>query len=314
MHTIPVIIGEFSCPALESAGLAARCNTIALVWIRSGCGSVTWGPSTEMLRPHTLLSVGAEQVRIQSEEPVAGYRLEVADEFLKCSFLNSILPPADGFLGRLRQPALHIRFEPRTTCEAEWLLQRMFREDENEPAYVWAALRLLLDQFLLLSRQQWILNQGEREEARHRVSAEAESVVSSLRDYIDRHLNDSLSLKELSDRAGYAPSYFCTLFSRVNGQRLTEYINQRRVSRAQELLRGSNLKIAEICYQAGFNDVAHFNRTFKRVVGITPNQYRQAGLPVQKLAAPNLEWAGASAGACSATPSSAQEFLVAASF
>ena len=46
---------------------------------------------------------------------------------------------------------------------------------------------------------------------------------------------------------------------------------------AQDLLKHTNLKIVEICYRVGFKDLAHFNHTFKRFVGISPNQFRQYG-------------------------------------
>jgi AraC-like DNA-binding protein len=71
---------------------------------------------------------------------------------------------------------------------------------------------------------------------------------------------------------------------------LTEYISRKRIALAQELLRATNLKIVEICYRVGFRDLAHFNRTFKRLTGATPNQYRQsaAAQPVHTVPSPAI--------------------------
>jgi AraC-like DNA-binding protein len=123
--------------------------------------------------------------------------------------------------------------------------------------------------------QQWLFAESKVQP----VSADAENVVRSLRTYVDQHLDEDFGLKSLSARAGYAPSYLSGIFSRVNGQGLTEYISRKRIALAQELLRDSKLKIVAICYRVGFRDLAHFNRTFKRFVGTTPNQYRQSDVP-----------------------------------
>ena len=146
------------------------------------------------------------------------------------------------------------------------------REDCNSPEVFWTSARLTISQLLLTCYQQWLL----AEDKVHTVSADAKSVVRWVRSYVDEHLNEDFGLKRLSARAGYAPSYLSGLFSRVNGQGLTEYISRKRIALAQELLRGSNLKIVEICYRVGFRDLAHFNRTFKRFTGGTPNQCRQS--------------------------------------
>jgi AraC-like DNA-binding protein len=146
------------------------------------------------------------------------------------------------------------------------------RDDRTSPEVFWTSARLTISQLLLTCYQQWLLAENKAQA----VSAEAENVVRWVRSYVDAHLNEDLGLKRLSTRAGYAPSYLSGLFSRVNGQGLTEYISRKRIALAQELLRASNLKIVEICYRVGFRDLAHFNRTFKRFTGATPNQCRQS--------------------------------------
>jgi AraC-like DNA-binding protein len=188
-------------------------------------------------------------------------------------FPPPVFPSLLDFCEELHGALIHIHFSQRARCEAEWLLQRMLHEEDATPEFLWTSMRLTLGQFLLLSFQQWLLQEKDKE----LVSADAESVVRSLREYIDGHLNEDFGLKRLSERAGYAPSYLSSLFSKVNGQGLTEYISRKRIEHAQQLLRASKLKIVEICYLVGFRDLAHFNRTFKRFVGVTPNGYRRSG-------------------------------------
>jgi AraC-like DNA-binding protein len=247
-------------------------NCARLLWIRSGSGSITSRQHSETLRPYTLVGIGTEDASIQVRDRVSGYRLEVGLEFLTSSFRGTIIPMLEEFLDLLRHSVLLIHFSQRARCEAEWLLQRMLREDRNSPEFFWASMRLTLGQFLLLCYQRWLWSEEQQES----VSPSAESVVNLLRDYVDDHLNEDFGLEQLARRAGYAPSYFSSLFSRVNGQGLTEYISRKRIACAQHLLRSTDLKIVEICYRVGFKDLAHFNRTFKRFVGVTPNQCRQS--------------------------------------
>jgi AraC-like DNA-binding protein len=278
---------------LTGAGLAEDCAR--LLWIRSGSGNATFGQHSQVFRPYTLVAIGRQAVRLQAEACISGYSLEVGADFLASSFLGTTLPMLDEFLDLLRHNVVVIHFSQQARCEAEWLIQRMLREDRNSPEFFRAAIRLTLGQFLLLSYKQWL----KKEQGRETVSAGAESVVNLLRDHIDEHLNEDFGLKQLSLRAGYAPSYLSSLFSRVNGQGLTEYISRKRIVGAQSLLRNSSLKIVEICYRVGFKDLAHFNRTFKRFVGATPNQYRQSNehgmLPTEAAPYPKTESRGTQA-------------------
>jgi AraC-like DNA-binding protein len=247
-------------------------NWARLLWIRSGSGNVRSGQLSQVFRPYTLVAMGTQTVGLEAGEHISGYSLEVGGDFLTSFFLGNVFPRLSDFLDLLRQNVVVIHFSQRARCEAEWLIQRMLREDGDSPEFLWVCMRLTMGQFLLLSYQQWLKKEQEQES----VSAGAETVVKLLRNHIDAHLNEDFGLKQLSHRAGYAPSYLSSLFSRVNGQGLTEYISRKRIVAAQNLLRSSNLKIVEICYRVGFKDLAHFNRTFKRFVGVTPNQYRQS--------------------------------------
>src|SRR5581483_4625616 len=174
-------------------------NCANLLWIRSGSGSITSGHYSETLRPYTLIGLGTEDAGLQVRDRVSGYRLKISLEFLTSSFRGTIFPMLEEFLDLLRQPVLLIHFSQRARCEAEWLLQRMLREDRNFPEFFWTSIRLTLGQFLLLCYQRWLWNEKEKES----VSPGAESVVNVLRDYVDDHLNEDFGLEQLARRAGY---------------------------------------------------------------------------------------------------------------
>jgi AraC-like DNA-binding protein len=255
---------------------ASRDSRARLFWIHCGCGTLDSFRQSEPVRPFSLIGLGPADVLVETQERIAGVSLEMPFDMMPGLFPPPVFPSLLEFCEELRSALVCIHFGQRARCEADWLLQRMLHDESAAPEFFWTSMRLTLGQFVFLAFQQWLLQEKDKE----RVSAGAESVVRSLREYIDGHLNEDFGLKRLSERAGYAPSYLSSLFSKVNGQGLTEYISRKRIEHAQQLLRTGNLKIVEICYRVGFRDLAHFNRTFKRFAGVTPNRYRHSGARV----------------------------------
>jgi AraC family transcriptional regulator len=94
-------------------------------------------------------------------------------------------------------------------------------------------------------------------------------------DYIDAYLDRDLSLKELSNVVQMSPHYFSTLFKQSTGNTPHQYVIRCRIERAKYLIGQSKLSLAEIAIQVGFVDQSHLHRHFKRLVGITPKNYRK---------------------------------------
>lgn len=91
---------------------------------------------------------------------------------------------------------------------------------------------------------------------------------------IDYDLTADLGLKNLASLLNVNPSYLSTLFKKETGSTLTEYVNQKRIEHAVFLLNSSNLQIQMIAQYSGIADVNYFTKTFKKIIGITPKEYR----------------------------------------
>ena len=91
---------------------------------------------------------------------------------------------------------------------------------------------------------------------------------------IDYDLTADLSLKNLASQLNVNPSYLSTLFKKETGSTLTEYVNQKRIEHAIFLLNSSSLQIQMIAQYSGIPDVNYFTKTFKKIIGITPKEYR----------------------------------------
>jgi two-component system response regulator YesN len=70
--------------------------------------------------------------------------------------------------------------------------------------------------------------------------------------------------------------HFSRTFKKVTGCNFSEFVTGLRMSRAQSLLSDTSLPVPEICRQIGYQDVSHFQRTFKNAFGISPTTYRLA--------------------------------------
>lgn len=100
-------------------------------------------------------------------------------------------------------------------------------------------------------------------------------LVQKVINYINLNLASSLSLKELAAMCYISPPYLSNLFKHEVGITLTDYINSQRIHRAARLLTTTDSKIATIAEMVGILDGNYFTKIFKRVMGMTPTEYRK---------------------------------------
>ena len=93
-------------------------------------------------------------------------------------------------------------------------------------------------------------------------------------EFIDAHLETNIALRELAGIARLSIGHFARAFRQSEGVSPHDYLMQRRVARAQNLLGSSDLPLSEIAIACGFADQSHFSRRFKERVGVTPSRYR----------------------------------------
>lgn len=94
-------------------------------------------------------------------------------------------------------------------------------------------------------------------------------------DYIDAHLNEELTLERISSVAELSPNYFSNIFREQTGVKLWDYIGEKRVLLATQLLiEFPNDSIISIALKCGFNNCPNFNRAFKKYTGQTPKKYK----------------------------------------
>ena len=93
-------------------------------------------------------------------------------------------------------------------------------------------------------------------------------------EYIQANLDGEIHLEDLGRAAGLSPFHFAKLFKQSTGSTPHQYVVQRRLERATELLRSTEVNLSEVALECGFADQSHFANVFRRFVGVTPSQYR----------------------------------------
>jgi transcriptional regulator GlxA family with amidase domain len=95
-----------------------------------------------------------------------------------------------------------------------------------------------------------------------------------LREFIEGHLEENVSIQVLAGIAGLSMYHFARAFKQSEGMTPHEYLVQCRVRRAQTLLAETDLPLSEIALASGFSDQSHCARRFREHVGVTPSSYR----------------------------------------
>jgi AraC family transcriptional regulator len=100
--------------------------------------------------------------------------------------------------------------------------------------------------------------------------------LQRVRDYVEGHLDEDLSLTVLADIACLSPYHFSRSFKQATGVGPQRYVIQRRLERAKTLMRRTSRPLAFIAQEAGFADQSHLTSIFHREMGVTPGRFRAA--------------------------------------
>ncbi|RZT02322.1 AraC family transcriptional regulator [Cuneatibacter caecimuris] len=112
--------------------------------------------------------------------------------------------------------------------------------------------------------------------------------IQKVLDYIEENLAQDHSPEELSKVAALSPFYFQRLFARLVKRPVNAYTKMRRLARACEALEDKSRRILDIALDYGFNSHGHFTKSFKRAFGMTPEEYRNNPVHLNRIMKPDL--------------------------
>ena len=93
--------------------------------------------------------------------------------------------------------------------------------------------------------------------------------------YIDEHYAEGVDLANIADEACFSKFHFIRLFRTIYGKTPHQYLTERRIERAKELLSANDLRVTDVCFEVGFQSLGSFSALFRRYVGDGPQSFRE---------------------------------------
>ena len=113
-----------------------------------------------------------------------------------------------------------------------------------------------------------------REVSEHRAKKVEGRIIKTIR-FMQESLTQDLTLEQLAHKASLSVPHYCTLFKSHTGTTPLRFFTRLRLQRACELMKNANLNVRMVSEAMGFEDPFYFGRVFKKIMGITPTNYRK---------------------------------------
>lgn len=98
--------------------------------------------------------------------------------------------------------------------------------------------------------------------------------ISQAKDFIYEHFDQNICIQDIAQHVGISNAYLQRIFSKQMGISIIDYITKKRIDKSIILLKNTNASILDIAIDVGFNSRQHFTYTFKKIMGISPHQFR----------------------------------------
>jgi len=92
--------------------------------------------------------------------------------------------------------------------------------------------------------------------------------------HVRNNFKEEITLSEISDKAGMTVPSFCRYFKKITNKTFIQFVNEYRLVHASKLLAEQPMSITDVCFESGFNNFSHFNKSFKAFTGQNPSEYR----------------------------------------
>ncbi|MBE7022488.1 MAG: AraC family transcriptional regulator [Ruminococcaceae bacterium] len=139
-------------------------------------------------------------------------------------------------------------------------------------------IQMYLQQFLIL-----LLREGqEKTESAYRPETEetesSRELIREMVGYLERHVYQKFSVSEMCQDFNYSTMHLSKVFKNTMGLSILEYYLNLKMLEARRMIREDNMNIAQIAQKLGYNSPQYFSRSFKRIVGMTPHEYKNSVL------------------------------------
>lgn len=164
-----------------------------------------------------------------------------------------------------------LRLTGKLYTDIENIYEKMLREYTiRQEGYV-EVLKILVSELLIkIYRAYKSQNKNRMETDRYKYQLIYDSIA-----YLKKNYSSRLNLDQISQHSFLSKSYYSALFKKATGMSVFEFLQKVRIEKACQLLTSENCKVSEIAEAVGYTDYRFFNKTFKRIMGVTAQEYKK---------------------------------------
>ena len=248
------------------------------------CGDIRYGRQKYDYEEGTIVSFAPGQVA--ETEIVQGTKLKAKGilfhpDLIKGTSLGQEIK-SYSFFSYSSNEALHLSEEEKEIildCLDKIKLELTHPIDKLSKRLIARNIQLLLDYCMRFYNRQFVT----RTESNHDTLSRFESLLDNYFQSGKPQSEGLPTVKYFADRVFLSPNYFGDLIKKETGKTAQEYIQNKLIGVAKELIAGTDKSVSEIAYELGFQYSQHFNRIFKKNVGYTPGEYRKLATEAQNI-------------------------------
>ncbi len=242
---------------------------IELVYINGGSGKRQIGSHISYFRDGDLILIGSNLPHCGFTDKATGNTAETViqmkPDFLGNDFFH--IPEMANIQKLLKMCKSGIAFSGKTKRKVGEKMEVM--EYQTDFQQLLSILNILNE--LSLSKEYHVLN------------AEGFSLQTEIKDndrinivfnHVKLNFKEDISLDTIADMVSMTVPSFCRYFKKITNKTFVQFVNEYRLVHASKLLAEQTMNITEVCYECGFNNFSHFNKSFKAFTGQNPSEYR----------------------------------------
>tara|TARA_R110002074_G_scaffold161480_11_gene319603 strand:- start:76975 stop:77808 length:834 start_codon:yes stop_codon:yes gene_type:complete len=240
---------------------------LELTLITKGCGTRFVGNSILPYSKNDLVLLGANlphnYASLNYDVPerqgaiVLQFPSHIFNSFMECELLHVLYHEAERGIQFIK---------PKATT-----LQLIYDFDKVDTTQQVAILLQILHQLFHDKNRKYLASSLYNHQI---VSAKSQAKIKAITTYILENLDKKLTVKEMADISNMVEQSFCRWFKKAVGHSFVAFLNSSRIEQACIYLSTSDKYIQAIAFDCGFESVSHFNRTFKKLKGISPREFR----------------------------------------
>ena len=106
------------------------------------------------------------------------------------------------------------------------------------------------------------------------ISTSKKKILKDIDEYLLEHICEKISITDICNTFNYSKTHISTIFKQEKGTTIIEHFTQMKIAKAKDLIRENELSLSQIATTLGFSSPGYFSKTFKKVVGLTPDEYK----------------------------------------